>query len=324
MSAESRHLAELAKQVTSSGLEDLLRITPTCVALLDSAGRILIANPAFEALQRTAPGSRSIFDLVLPAGKDQLHSLLKGLNPRQPSAELQLDFRSEAEPLRCNCRLNQLPGGILLYVELASAGAEAGNDDHQLRAELEDARTALANKTVELQAVIAQADELAHTDALTFLPNRRLIVTQIQREVTRAERYSWPLTVSMLDLDTFKLVNDKYGHAAGDSVLRTVSRELRAHIRQPDEIGRYGGDEFLVILPNSGASAATEQAARLCEQVRSMRLTIHDEPVRLTLSVGIAQLRRRAEDWQGLLDRADHALYEAKAAGGNCWKISEG
>ncbi len=308
-----------------SGLEDLLESTRTCVALLDATGAILASNPAFQALQLVAPGSQSILDLVLPSQKDLLASFLKE-GSSDPSAKMfQLDFRSKTQSIHCDCRLSRLQGGdFLLFAELASAGDRAVKDDHQLRAELEDARTALANKTVELQAVIAQADELAHTDALTFLPNRRMIVAEIQREVTRAERYSSPLTVSMLDLDTFKYVNDTYGHAAGDSVLRMVSKELRAHIRQPDEIGRYGGDEFLVIFPSSGASAAAEQASRLCQQVRSMKLTIHNEPVRLTLSVGIAQLRRRAEDWQQLLDRADHALYEAKAAGGNCWKISEG
>ncbi len=317
-------MAELARSVSLNGLEDLLASTRTCVALLDGAGRFLISNPAFRALQQGASPASSIFDLIRGGQKELMQS---GLQPQAdgPTTQvLRLDFQTGSQLLPFDCRISRLEGGdFLLFAEPASGGGLSGDSD-RMRAELDDVRTALAHKDVELRAVIAQADELAHTDALTFLPNRRMIVAEIQREVTRAERYSSPLTISMLDLDTFKYVNDTYGHAAGDDVLRSVTKELRAHIRQPDEIGRYGGDEFLVILPNSAASAAAEQASRLCERVRSMKLLVGDAPVHLTMSAGIAQLKRSRENWQTLLERADRALYEAKAAGGNQWKISEG
>jgi diguanylate cyclase (GGDEF)-like protein len=316
-------MAELARHVASHGLEHLLGSTCTGVALLDSTGGILIANPAFSALQQGVPGSKTILDLVPPERRESLGAALKKVGKGRSVERLQMDFQSESGPVDCDCLLSRSEGGrLLLFAEPLGPGPLRDRD--RLREELEDARTALANKNIELQAVIAQADEVVHTDPLTLLPNRRLILAECQREVTRSERYASPLTVSMLDLDNFKLVNDRFGHAAGDRVLSKVSTELRAHIRQPDEIGRYGGDEFLVILPDSTTSAAAEQANRLCQQVRSMELAVRQEVVRLTLSVGIAQLKPRGEGWQGLLERADRALYQAKGAGGNQWKISEG
>lgn len=316
-------MTALAGHVALHGLEDLLESTGTGVALLDSAGGILIANPAFGALQRGVPGSKSIFDLVPPQAKESLGALLNAKGRGRSADRHQIDLLSESEPVHCDCLLNHLARGhFLLFVEPVGTGPLREHD--RLRAELDDARTALANKNIELQAVIAQADEVVHTDPLTLLPNRRMILAELQREVARSQRAASPLTVSMLDLDNFKFVNDRFGHAAGDDVLGNVARELRAHIRQPDQIGRYGGDEFLVILPDSTTSAAAEQANRLCQQVRSMEMTIQNDAVGLTLSVGIAQLRPHSETWQALLERADRALYQAKAAGGNQWKISEG
>ena len=114
------------------------------------------------------------------------------------------------------------------------------------------------------------------------------------------------------------------GHAAGDKVLVTLARGLRDRIRQPDEIGRYGGDEFLVVLPNSTAVAASQQASRLCQYVRSTPLSLADGPATgLTLSVGITQLKHGDDDWHTLLERADRALYEAKHQGGDRWLILE-
>jgi len=172
--------------------------------------------------------------------------------------------------------------------------------------------------------VLVQAEELAHTDSLTLLPNRRAIIADLQRQVTYAERYETPLAISMLDLDGFKEVNDQLGHSAGDKVLAAVARGLRERMRHPDVIGRYGGDEFLVILPNSTAVAASEQALRLCEYVRTTPLAPLSAPAtRLTLSVGITHFKPGDDDWHKLLERADRALYEAKRQGGDTWLILE-
>jgi diguanylate cyclase (GGDEF)-like protein len=196
--------------------------------------------------------------------------------------------------------------------------------EQQLEAELLKIKTELENKKIELQAVTDQADEVSHVDFLTFLPNRRFIVAELQRQVMYSERYGTPLSISMLDLDHFKQVNDTHGHSSGDDVLRKVASELRDHIRQPDEIARYGGEEFLVILPNSSLKAACEQASRLCQQVRSTPIISGGIVIQMTISIGIAQLQLHNENWQKLLDRADQALLQAKQNGRDQWAVLEG
>ena len=109
------------------------------------------------------------------------------------------------------------------------------------------------NKQIEMEAVMVQAQEVAQIDALTFLLNRRMIVRELQDEVLRAERYNSLLSISVVDVDHFKAVNDTYGHSVGDEVLRQVAYQLQDHIRHPDIVGRYGGEEFLILLPNSDA-----------------------------------------------------------------------
>jgi diguanylate cyclase (GGDEF)-like protein len=127
----------------------------------------------------------------------------------------------------------------------------------------------------------------------------------------------------MVDIDNFKNINDTYGHVAGDEVLRKLAGELRNHIRHPDVIGRYGGEEFLVVLPYSTVKAAAEQAERLRKYVQSLVIQSGENEITLTISMGLAQYKIHNEDWQSLLSRADAALYQAKNSGRNRWVIAE-
>ena len=192
-----------------------------------------------------------------------------------------------------------------------------------ITAELQKTKRILTIKETELKAVIAQADEVSHTDALTFLPNRRQIISDLQKEVIFSDSYGSPLSISMLDIDHFKKINDTYGHTAGDEVLRNLASELREHIRYPDTIGRYGGEEFLIVLPHSPLKAAAEQAERLCKLVRSLLIKSGEHELAVTVSMGIAQYRIHKEDWEAFLNRADAALYRAKNSGRNQWATSE-
>jgi diguanylate cyclase (GGDEF)-like protein len=181
----------------------------------------------------------------------------------------------------------------------------------------------LTVQETELKAVLAQADEISHTDALTFLPNRRQIIKDLQEEVIFSGRYGTPLSISMLDIDHFKKINDTYGHTVGDEVLRTLAGELRDHIRYPDTIGRYGGEEFLIVLPHSTLHAAAEQAERLCGLVRSLRIKSAEQQIAVTVSIGVAQYRFQKENWEVCLRRADAALYRAKNGGRDRWAVAE-
>jgi diguanylate cyclase (GGDEF)-like protein len=188
--------------------------------------------------------------------------------------------------------------------------------------ELDDAKRMLKIKEIELDAVIAQAEEVSHVDALTCLPNRRQIIKTLQVEVNRAERYNTLLSISMIDIDHFKKVNDSYGHTVGDQVLFQLANILQESIRNPDTVGRYGGEEFLVVLPNTRLEQAAEQAARLCKCIREADIEIGDV-LRLTVSIGVAEYRYGQENWQKFLSRADMALYAAKNAGRDRWAVSE-
>ncbi len=193
----------------------------------------------------------------------------------------------------------------------------------KLESENEKLKRSLEIKEIELMAVLAQADEVTYTDVLTFLPNRRKIIVDLQEEVIRSNRYRSPFSISILDIDHFKKVNDDYGHTTGDEVLRSVAARLREQIRHPDTIGRYGGEEFLIVLPNSELKAATEQASRLCERIRTLQVEANDQLLSVTVSIGVAQFKIGEENWEQLLNRADTALYQAKNNGRDQWAVAE-
>ena len=196
------------------------------------------------------------------------------------------------------------------------------NELNETKKKLEAAERVIKIKEIELKAVIAQAEEVSHVDELTCLPNRRQVIKQLQNEVIRAERYKTPVSISMIDIDHFKKINDSYGHTVGDQVLFQLANLLQEGVRDPDTVGRYGGEEFLVVLPNTHLKSAAEQAARLCKRIREAEINI-GEIIQLTVSIGVAEYKHGQENWQKFLSRADMALYEAKNAGRDRWAISE-
>jgi two-component system cell cycle response regulator len=192
----------------------------------------------------------------------------------------------------------------------------------QAKKELEAMKRIIQIKEIELNAVLAQAEEVSHVDALTCLPNRRQVIKQLQNEVIRAERYKTLLSISMIDIDHFKKINDSYGHTIGDQVLFQLANILGESVRDSDTVGRYGGEEFLVVLPNTRLRDAAEQASRLLKRIRETEINI-GETIHVTVSIGLAEYVHGYENWQKFLSRADLALYEAKNNGRDQWAISE-
>lgn len=166
----------------------------------------------------------------------------------------------------------------------------------------------------------AEMEHLANTDHVTELGNRRQMERLLLQEVTRSERYGDQVSVLLLDLDHFKLVNDLHGHAVGDEVLREVGALLLAESRTSDYVGRWGGEEFILILPKTSRDAALVLAERIVERINS-----HDfaQVGGITLSAGAAS-REVGEGADLLLRRADEALYHAKQTGRNRFVVSEG
>lgn len=165
----------------------------------------------------------------------------------------------------------------------------------------------------------ARLEVLAHTDSLTMVLNRRALTVRLASELERARRYDSVLTLLMVDLDNFKLVNDTYGHLVGDEVLREVAALLQHAVRTMDVVARYGGEEFVVVLPETSLAGATTFAERLRENVEATGFAgSFGEPLKLTASIGVSSYPSTAvETVDDLFARADEALYRAKADGRN-------
>jgi diguanylate cyclase (GGDEF)-like protein/PAS domain S-box-containing protein len=161
----------------------------------------------------------------------------------------------------------------------------------------------------------AEVQRLAITDALTDLYNRRGLFELGRREVERARRFGRPLAAILLDLDDLKRVNDTYGHAVGDQVLVGVAARCRQELREVDLLGRYGGDEFAILLPESDLAGARLVAERLRGRIGYTALNTERGPITMTLSLGVVALNGRCTDLEALLERADQALYVAKQTG---------
>ena len=164
-----------------------------------------------------------------------------------------------------------------------------------------------------------RADELgeqAITDSLTGARNRRGITISVLEAMAHAERYGHPLSVAMVDVDYFKEVNDTHGHKAGDRVLQGVAAILTEALRLPDKVGRYGGEEFLLVMPETGLDETSTLTERIRQQVSEAEFDIGDRKVKLTISIG-AVLFEKGEDLEQLVSRADRALYRAKESGRN-------
>ena len=176
---------------------------------------------------------------------------------------------------------------------------------------------------LERARLYAEVQQLAITDALTGLYNRRGLFELGQREIDRAARFNRPLTALMIDLDHFKRVNDTYGHAVGDQVLRAVAECCRNNIREIDVAGRYGGEEVVILLPENDRVAASQVAERLRQAISATPAATERGDIAITISVGVAALAAGDHDLAALIHRADVALYAAKQGGRNRVVVGE-
>ncbi|MCW2966922.1 MAG: diguanylate cyclase [Solirubrobacteraceae bacterium] len=177
------------------------------------------------------------------------------------------------------------------------------------------ARTGLLQE--ELRSRAEALERLAFSDGLTEIPNRRFLDRQLGALISGARRHGRPLAVAMVDIDRFKAVNDAHGHAVGDIVIAEVARRLGARLRTEDHLGRFGGEEFLVLLPDATQDAAAAVAEDLRQEVTSAPIATGVGPLDVTVSIGWA-VWDDAEPAHALVARADAAMYRAKGDGRNC------
>jgi diguanylate cyclase (GGDEF)-like protein len=202
--------------------------------------------------------------------------------------------------------------GVLAVASAAPDGAFSESDLGPLGTLADYAATAIANARL-----YAELQLQSITDSLTGLSNRRNLFALAEREFQRAARFGRPLSAIMLDIDHFKRVNDTHGHAAGDQALAEVARRLRASVRNIDIVGRYGGEEFVLLLPETELAGAGLLAERLRLAIAAAPVTTVAGPVPLTVSLGVAANRPAVADVAALINNADTALYAAKEAGRN-------
>lgn len=321
------HMGKLEEYILGHGLTAMLEHIHAMVVVVEKDGTLVVWNHAFDICKSTFPPDCKLGDLF-PA-KETVHTRLT--SKKQDHWTASLLIAANGPPILCDCMLLPLANNQSLFVaELINADPETLNKYQHLsrqvelfKVESETAKKIARRKQVEVDGIMAQAHEISQVDALTILPNRRMIIRELHDEVLRAERYNSPLSISVVDVDHFKKINDSHGHMAGDEVLRQVALQLREHIRHPDLAGRYGGEEFLLLLPNSDAKAAAEQAERLCKKVRENLVHINSHTLHVTISIGVAQFVNGTDTWETLLNRADTAMYEAKNNGRDQWAVSK-
>ena len=198
----------------------------------------------------------------------------------------------------------------------ATHGIVEARDRHMPEASAFGPLAPLARGIVELQERLATAVEAATTDRLTHVANRPMLLATLYEEVERAARYGRPLTVAFIDLDLFKPINDTYGHEAGDTVLANVAGVLRQSIRRSDIVGRYGGEEFVIVFPETTVDEATAVAEKLRLLVSKQQFSVgHGEEIGVTVSIGLAGGHGQPLRVDDLLRDADAAMYAAKSLG---------
>jgi diguanylate cyclase (GGDEF)-like protein/PAS domain S-box-containing protein len=297
------------------------------LVILDQKGRVVLANRAFRELHPEADHELNgqLLDelhwLVPPAQRERLGVLpwSRTLRNGQPVA---------GEPLEL-----ALPAGAAKRLLISTApvtdnqGKVRGcmvtldnvTEIHQKNEELKATLSELKSSREKIEAQNMELRRLASRDALTGCFNRRALFEQGDEIFSHARRTQQPLACLMLDIDHFKSFNDRYGHAVGDQVIQVVARALGAGLRQNDILGRYGGEEFCIVLPNTGAEEALVVAERLRADIEmgAARAIRGVEVTPITASFGLSMLGAQARNLQGLIDQADQALYQSKRNGRN-------
>lgn len=221
---------------------------------------------------------------------------------------LLLYFRADEANLRLE---------LLLWVAFAMALGQfsfLANMVGDLRHKVAEKNQALAKQNAELEVALQRISDMAIRDELTGVYNRRYLMERITEETHRCQRNGGAFCICMLDIDFFKRVNDVYGHLPGDDVLRGVAKAASKALRQLDFFGRYGGEEFIMVLTDTALEGAMVSAERVRERVAQLQFPDIDPDLRITVSIGVAEHVRRS-DSAATLKRADDALYRAKEGG---------
>ncbi len=278
---------------------------PFCI--IDDEFRIIRANEAYATRKR-----KTVDDLI---GR-KCHEVLENSTTVCEGCIVDKSF-SSSDP--CVKEKNIVtPDGLTTWVEIYTYPIleEDGTVSHVI--EYTRDITERKKSEGEKHQLIVTLEHLSRTDGLTGLMNRRALTEILTYEVDRARRYVSPLSLILCDIDGFKEINDTYGHDVGDRVLQTISATLKMLLRKIDAAGRYGGDEFMLILPETARKGAENLAHKLLVAMKNTELNLPDgKPLRLSMSIGIAEPLEDEEGIDALIKRADDAMYASKLGGRN-------
>lgn len=320
-------------------------LEPAAEARARALQQSLLASNDWDELRE---GLNHVAELVIAAvtrSKREFEAFLKRLDERlellrdhfsaQSSAQsgrldasehLDREIREEIERvgqrLQESDDLQDLKQSVSRHLEsIGQAVGRFRTQESERESALSEQLEAMQEKVAAMEAHSEQMQEQvrkerlrAMTDLLTELPNREAWQERLSFEYNRWQRYSHPLTVGVLDIDLFKRINDSYGHKAGDRVLQLVAREVRERLRTTDFVARFGGEEFVVLFPETEPADASVVVDKLREHVRKLPFHFRGEPVSVTFSAGLAGFVA-GDTEESVFDRADRALYQAKDAG---------
>jgi len=278
-------------------------------------------NPVFQSMLRTLLRKWGYDAIMAQNGNEAWQILESERAPRLAVLDWMMPGMDGVQICR---RVRSIGREPYTYIVLLTArtdsedlveGMEAGADDYLTKpfnAQELRVRIRAGRRILDLQDALRRQ---ATHDGLTGLLNRNSILGRLAEEMTRSQREARPLSLLMVDLDRFKSVNDTYGHLAGDAVLSEAAARMSAASRCYDGLGRYGGEEFLVILPGCDLASAVLQAERLRESIAATPFILPGQHLGVTCSIGVASVAGGVP--RTLIQRADEALYQAKAQGRN-------
>jgi diguanylate cyclase (GGDEF)-like protein/PAS domain S-box-containing protein len=325
--------AEALRQVTAAVVSDLnleqvlekILFSLEQVIPYDSASVMLIKNGYVRVMAgRGLPEQSEAIGQEYPAN----NSLLTEIR-RTNSALILADAQADARFLNWNNTSYvrgwigvpmRVHGRLIGYITIDSRTPNAYNPEQLNEAQTFADEVSIAIENAQLYE---QAQRLAITDPLTGIYNRRYFFTMAEREFKLAKRYKHPMSLVMIDLDHFKLVNDNYGHDVGDRVLVELLHQASLEIRSTDILARYGGEEFIALLPETTQEKAFQIADRLRERVADIKIPVNEGEIQVTASIGVAGVSEDCKSLDEAIRRVDFAMYNAKAEGRNrvsIWK----
>jgi diguanylate cyclase (GGDEF)-like protein len=281
---------------------------------------------AQAALTNRRPYAMAFVDMRMPPGWDGLQTIeqLWKIDPHVQvvicSAHTDYDWTEVVDRLGHSDKLLVLrkPAEPIEILQCANALTRKWQNDRLIRDQMERLEHVISVRTHGLEAANRQLRHLATHDPLTGLPNRVLLDDRLVQAMAHADRDAQSFALLVCDLDRFKLINDSLGHRAGDDLLQEVARRLNALVRGADTVARFGGDEFAVILPDTGSEGAVAVAERVRERIFAHTFLDEDTlNIHLTASVGVATLPDVAASAEELIKAADVAMYRVKDSGKN-------